>query len=464
MLLAAVLSGIVVVLGGATAGLLLVALPAGLFLLGGLFGRPAWGLNMALLTSFLAPGLPRYVNMPWGLLLDFFLVAAWLALAFRRTDWTPLRNKVMGITLIWFLLVLMEAANPESHSIVAWFYAMRSAGFYQLLIFGLVYLCFREWRQVNTFLNTVGVFSLVGAAWGFRQLLFGVDEAEWRWLYIEGNALTHILHGQLRVFSFYSDAGQFGASQAMVSLVFAIMATAPVPPARRMWYITVAVISFLGFAISGTRGALFVPAAGAVAYLVVSRNFKVLTLGLLILGLAFYFLKFTFAFQHVEQIRRMRTALNPDDPSLIVRLNNQVTFGRYLKDKPFGGGIGAAGFWGARFNPHSVIATTPTDSYYVRVWVETGIVGICLHLFMFGFFIGLGGYTVWGLRDPVLRTTMSALYAGMLGIMFASYGNQVFSQMPTSVVMSIAIPLIFISPQWDRGSASTSPVVDPTQV
>jgi hypothetical protein len=38
----------------------------------------------------------------------------------------------------------------------------------------------------------------------------------------------------------------------------------------------------------------------------------------------------------------------------------------------------------------------------------------------------------------------------MCGIMFASYGNQVYSQMPTGILMGISIPLIFLAPLFDR--------------
>jgi len=357
MLLLAAISGVVIAKGGLMAGLLLAALPAALFLMGALLSRPSFGLTSSLLVGFAASGLARYVNMPWGMLLDFFLVVSWIALAAKRPDWSPLRNTEMAITLMWYIFVVLEVANPESTGVVSWFYAMRNAGFYQLLVFGLVYMTFREARQMNFFLNAIGILSVLGTLWGFRQLV----------------------------------------------------------------------------------------------------------LGLMVLGIAFFFLKYTFAFQHVEQIRRMRTALNPEDPSMLVRYNNQITFGKYLQNRPFGGGIGAAGFWGARFNPNSLLARTPTDSYYVKVWVETGIVGICLHLLMFGFFIGKGGHIVWHLRDPVLRTKIAALYCGMLGIMFASYGNQVFSQMPTSIIMGIAIPIIFISPKWD-GEQAPAIIVDPSQI
>jgi len=445
--------GAVIAQGGLMAGLALLGLPAALFFLGWLMQHPRVGLDGSMLVGFFSAGISRYLNAPWGLAMDSFLFIGWLAflfLKFRKSDWSPLRNSAMTITLVWFGLVVMELANPESNGLTCWFYAMRGAGFYQLLTFGLTFLMLRDVKDLDRFLRWMIVLSVIGSLWGLRQLIFGVDAAEYRWLYVDGFAFTHILAGKLRVFSFYSDAGQFGASQAMVALICGIVLSAGAVKGAQKWlYITGFVLTFVGFAISGTRGALAVPAVGAIGYLVISRNFKVLSVGLVMIGLAFYILKFTFAFQGVDQIRRMRTAMNPDDPSMLVRLNNQKTFGHYLATRPFGGGIGAAGFWGFRFNPYSLLANTATDSYYVKIWAETGIIGICLHLFMFGFFVGKGGLVVWHLRDPVLRAKIAAIYCGMLGVFMASYGNQVYSQMPTGILMGIGIPLIFISPKWD---------------
>ncbi len=164
----------------------------------------------------------------------------------------------------------------------------------------------------------------------------------------------------------------------------------------------------------------------------------------------FYFLKYTHVLHGVEQVRRMRTALADDNPSLNARLRNQVTFGNYLRSRPFGGGIGTAGFWGNRFSPNTLLAQTPTDSYYVKIWAETGLIGICLHLAMLGYFLGKGGYIALNLRNTDLRYKVMALYSGYAGVLLASYGNQVFSQMPTGMIMNLALPLIFMAPYFDK--------------
>ena len=444
--------GFVVMKGGLLLGLVLIALPAGVFFLAAFFNQPALNLWGSLTIGFFATGIARYINAPWGLLLDILLAVGWLAclFKFKKQDWKPLRNDIMAVSLVWYILVFLELFNPEMRSAMAWFYAMRATGLSQLMAFGLTFLLLRHPKHLDKFLFITIVFSIMGVAWGLRQMIFGTDAAEDHWLYVDGYGLTHILHGVLRVFSFYSDAGQFGAQQAMMALICGIIAIGPYPMKTRIWYGLAALITFVGFGISGTRGALAVPGAGAVAYLIVSRNFRLLAAGVLAIGLTFYFLKYTYALQGVEQVRRMRTALDPNDESLLVRLRNQAIFGHYLKSRPFGGGIGSAGFWGNRFSPGTLLANTPTDSYYVKVWAETGLIGISLHMFMFGFFIGKGGYVVWNLRDPQLRQKIMALYAGFCGVLLANYGNAVYSQFPTAIILYMAIPFIFMSPEWDK--------------
>lgn len=145
----------------------------------------------------------------------------------------------------------------------------------------------------------------------------------------------------------------------------------------------------------------------------------------------------------------MRTALDPNEPSLMVRIRNQEFLGYQLESKPLGAGIGSSGFWGNRFSPNTVFAQTATDSYYVRVWVETGIIGLSLHLIMLGYFLGAGGHRVWHTIDPVLKHQRASLLCGYAGMLFASYGNGVFNQFPTALIICLAVP-VMLSDHWNR--------------
>ncbi len=446
--------------GNLMVSMVLLLLPFLLFFAAWLVRDPQQGVYWALIFGFLSSGLARYFAAPWGLTLDVFLFLScigWLFRQYKLKDWSAVRNDIVLLALVWMLYILLELVNPEAHSAVAWFYAMRGIGFYQLLSFVLVFTYFRKSVHLDRVINLIIWLSVLGTLWGFKQLILGVDAAEHYWLYVENHHEEHILHGKLRVFSYYSDAGQFGASQAMVALMCGIMALGPFPLRKRLWFAAVALITFIGFAISGTRGALAVPAAGVLIFLITSKNFKILAAGLLTIGLVFYVLKFTFAFQGVEQVQRMRTAMDPSNPSLLVRLNNQKTFGHYLSSRPLGGGVGTAGFWGARFSPNTLLAQTATDSWYVKIWAETGIVGIALHLFVLGYIMGKGASVIWRLKNQQVRYKAMAMYASIGGVLLSSYGNQVFGQMPTGMVMNLLIPFVFLSPLFEAELEQLTP-------
>lgn len=78
-----------------------------------------------------------------------------------------------------------------------------------------------------------------------------------------------------------------------------------------------------------------------------------------------------------------------------------------------------------------------------------GIVGLSLHLLMLGYIMGKGGRIVLHLKNRELKTKMVALYSGVGGVLISSYGNQVFGQMPTGMIMNIAIPLIMLAPLFE---------------
>lgn len=62
----------------------------------------------------------------------------------------------------------------------------------------------------------------------------------------------------------------------------------------------------------------------------------------------------------------------------------------YLKYKPFGEGLGLSGDGlGVKISTRFT-TSIPTDSWYVKIWVETGIVGLILYLSMIFFYYRMG--------------------------------------------------------------------------
>ncbi len=454
LMVLSVISGIIIGKMGLKVGVILLILPLALATSVNLFQNPMKILITAVVLSFFISGLTRYIKFQWGLGIDIFLVLAILSIVlrgFKKVDWSIFSKDIVLWSVIWMAYIVLEVANPEAKSITAWFYAMRGIGLYQLLTFIIVLWLVKKPDFLIKILHLLIFLSVLGALWAIKQKYIGTDAAEDYWLWAENHHEEHILFGVLRAFSFYSDAGQFGASQAMFALISGILLLQPGRvDKRKILYAVSFILIVVGFLISGSRGALAIPAIGGITYLIFCKNFKILIAGFFVLFTTFYLLKYTHIAHGNEQIRRIRTALADDNPSLNARLKNQKTFGNHLRTRPFGGGIGSAGFWGNRFSPNTLLAETPTDSYYVKIWAETGIIGLCLHVLMLGYFVGKGGVILWNLKDPGIKNQVMAMFCGVVGVLMASYGNQVFSQMPTGMIMNIFIPLIFLAPSFDH--------------
>jgi len=382
------------------------------------------------------------------------LVLGYLAVFFRnfndRIDWTPATKDITALAAIWFGYALLQAVNPEALSREAWFYAMRGVSLYMFLMIPLILMLFGNMKDFNKVLYIWGAISLLATFKGILQNTIGLDSWEQQWM-DGGGHVTHLLFGKLRVFSFYSDAGQFGASQAHTGVVAAIIFMHAKEKKEKLFFGVLALMSFYGMFISGTRGAMAVPAMGFFLYLILIRNVKLVTLGA-IMGIAvFIFFKFTTIGNGVYAINRMRTAFDPNDASLQVRLENQRILRTYLATRPIGGGIGAAGNWGQRFSPQGFLANVPTDSWYVMIWAEQGVVGLTLHLFILFYILGKGSYlAMFHVRDPVLQGKLFGLAAGMFGIMAASYGNGVFGQSPTGPLIYLTMGFLFLAKPLDK--------------
>ncbi|MEO5999558.1 MAG: O-antigen ligase family protein [Chitinophagaceae bacterium] len=437
--------------GFSFAGLLLV-LP---FLIGYLvlvFLFPRIGLISYIVYCFFLPGLIRHIVGPqFGFLVEALLILTWLGVIFHRGNkfrFRHLNRDLIWLGIIWFLITVLQIGNPEHPNIVGWLQEMRSTTLYWILTVPLAMMVFNKKSDIFLFLDIIVVLSLLGALYGIKQLYLGVDAAEHTWLE-EGAYRTHILFGKLRVFSYYSEAAQFGASQAQLAIMCIILAVGPHSKARRIWYGIAAIFMFYGMLISGTRGALGALVGGGFIFLLLSKQVKILIVGSII-GVGFIgVLKFTDIGNGNDQIRRLRTATDPNDASLRVRLVNQQTLANSLASKPFGTGVGTIGKWGMTYNKHIYTSNIPPDSYFVKVWAMYGVVGFIVWFGIMLYILGKSAGIVWKTRDDALRNQLCALCAGFGGILLCSYGNEVMNTMPSSAIVYVSWALLWMSTRWD---------------
>lgn len=411
------------------------------------------GVYFVLIMSFILPILGRYIpsGIPYGLGVDIMLILSYFIIIFKhwkKTDFSLAVNEVVLLMALWMGYIFLQVANPNAYSFEAWFYSMRGVALYQFLLIPLCFIVFNTKKDWYRFWNIWVAFSVLGILWAMKQKILGVDSFEQRWL-DEGASVTHMLWGQLRIFSYYYDAGTFGAAMGQICIMTAIMVLGPHSWKKRIFYAVLSLAAFVSLALSGTRGALAVPAIGGILYLIMTRNFKVLSIGGGILLAGFIFLKFTTIGNANYDINRLRTALDPNDPSLNTRLRNRARLTEYLRGKPFGGGMGTVGSWGQRFSPGTWLANFEPDGLYTRIRAETGLVGRVFYVGMWIFILARGIGFLWSFEDEERQNIAMAVLAGYAGILVANYGNAVLTQFPISITTFIGICFIYNMRYWD---------------
>jgi hypothetical protein len=435
--------------------LMVIGLPFGLAFVVGVFKKPKIGLIVLIFYCFIFHSLGKHVVGPkFGLLIDGLLILIWLGIIFYRGNRFRFRHNnidLMWLSAGWFIVTVLELGNPSRPNFQGWLQEMRSISMYWLLLTPLTILLFNKKSDISLFLHLIIFISALGAIYGAKQLYFGVDAAENAWLEA-GAKKTHILFGKLRVFSFYAEAAQFGASQAHVGVIALALAVGPYTKGKKLIYLIAALLILYGMLISGTRGAMGGLIGGGFILLALTKQVRIIIIGAIVGGIFIGFLKYTKIGNDNAQIHRLRSSLDPNDASLQVRLINQRIFSDALASKPFGTGVGTIGMWGAEYNKHIPTSKIPPDSLYVKVWVMYGVIGFIMWFGMMLYITGKSAGIVWETRDPVLKNQLLALTAGSFGNLVCSYGNEVMNAFPSLIIVSISWALVFISPKWDTPS------------
>lgn len=415
--------------------------------------KPKIALFMLIAYCFLVGILGREVDIgiPFGLLIEGLLLGGWLITVIKssRGDFSNVANELCLLWVLWFILSVLQVANPAGGSLNGWASELKTVALYPMLIIPLTFMSFKSNKDLNVFLIIIIGCSVLAALNGIKQEHWRLSPGELKFLNTGGD-VTHLLWGKLRVFSFYTDAGQFGASQAHIGLVALTLALGPFKRWKRILLFIAAGLMFYGMLLSGTRGALFALLVGAVFVIFLSKKFKILLLGGIVLALFVGFLKFTHIGDGNYHIYRLRTALNPKDASLNVRFETQAFLKNYLKNKPFGEGLGVIGANGNEYNADMFISTVQPDSYFVKVWVMYGVVGLTIWLCITVYILGKCCGIVWNIKDKGLQTKLIALTSGYAGILFCSYGNEVINVFPSSMVVYVSWVFVFLGPKLER--------------
>ena len=176
-----------------------------------------------------------------------------------------------------------------------------------------------------------------------------------------------------------------------------------------------------------------------------------MAIGGVVLVVLYVFFAHTYIGESNALIRRMRTAFHPtEDASFQVRMRNQAVLREYLKSKPFGEGIGLGGVDGRKY-AYRVTTQIPNDSWYVKIWMETGIVGLILYVgILVAVLLRCSYIIMFKVKDKVLRGYLMAMLCGTFGMAVSAYGNAFLGQMPTMLLMYVFLGIAINGECFDK--------------
>ena len=366
-------------------------------------------------------------------------------------------NLMLLALIIWCTYCTLEIFNDTcglGFNPQAWYTGARLMAYQLLYIFLVFSLYISSPEILIKYLKLWAFLSLFSAIWTWKQQNIGMTHAEESFLFGAGRP-THIIQGGtlIRYFSTFSDAANYGCNAAASALAFLIFGITTKIKKERWFFIIIAILVIKSMFASGTRTAIFCMIGGFAVYLVLSKSFKI-TIPAAIIGSFFLFiLAFTTIGQSNQQIRRMRSAFNRNDASANTRDINQETMKKYMKDAPWGIGIGMMSNNVPANNKYNRMASIPTDSEYVFIWLRTGKIG--MSIFIITMLIMLGGachIVLFRLKSPSLIGIGGGLCSAFVAIQLGGYANQVLFQFPNCLTfyggLTIVYLLPYLEPEW----------------
>lgn len=368
-------------------------------------------------------------------------------------------NIMLYVLLIWCGFCTLEVLNDTCGigiDVAAWYTTARSIA-YQIMYAFLVYTLYITTPKVLTkYLYIWGSLALFATFWVWKQKTLGFTASEEQWIQTRGRS-THIIQGGalIRYFSTFGDASNFGIGIASTAVAFIIFGITSKIKKHRIFFLITGIVCAWAMMQSGTRTAMACLMAGMLAYIFLSKSFKIAIPFTIVFGLFVFILAFTTIGQGNQQIRRMRSAFDRSDASANARSINQQAMKKYLAEAPWGIGM-AVGYQNVPANnKYTFMATVPPDSEYVFIWIHTGIIGITVFLICtFVMLFGACWITMFRIESPSLRGIGAGFCCAMISMQLGGYGNQVLMQFPNCLTfyggLAIVYILPFIESEWNE--------------
>ena len=387
-------------------------------------------------------------------MLEIILIALAL-IDLKNAKFERCLNLMLLTLIVWGGFCTLEVLNDTCGigiDVANWFTTARSLAYQILYAFIVFTLYITNPKILIKYLCVWGALSLFAVFWVWKQKNIGFTPSETSWLYGRGRQ-THVLQAGtlIRYFSVYSDAANFGIGIASTAVAFIVFGITAKIKKYKYFFLIVGFACVWGMFPSGTRTAIACLMVGFMAYIFLSKSFKIAIPVTIIFATFAFILVFTNIGQGNQQIRRMRSAFDKNDASANTRTINQEAMKKYMNEAPWGIGM-AVGYRNVPANnKYTFMATVAPDSEYVFIWIHTGVIGITVFLICTVIMILGACWIVFvTLKSPSLRGIGAGLTCAMISQQLGAYGNQILMQFPNCLVFYGGLTIVYLLPWIEK--------------
>lgn len=391
-------------------------------------------------------GLSVWSDIVW---VSLFIIIIVNTALYKNISWKHAINFLVVSGLFWGIYTVCEILNPTAVT-EAWINSRGSI--YNIFLISLITtLLVTRYQLIKKLLFLLSVFTLISILKALYQKYVGFDSVEMQWLVDSETYRTHLLWNITRYFSIFTDAGNFGSNMGFSFVVFGISAIYAQRKRYKIYYGVVSLLALYAMFMSGTRGAIYVPIGGILLFTLINKNMKLMFLSAIFGLCAYLFFAHTYIGESNVMISRMRSSFRPtQDASFNVRLENQKRLAEYLKHRPFGEGLGLGGVESRKYG-YRVTSEIAHDSTYVKVWMETGIVGLLFYLCIYVGCLLWGCYNImFRVKNNEVRVLLIPIACGIFGMMISAYGNAFFNQFPTGIMILTFMTILLNGAHIDK--------------
>lgn len=394
----------------------------------------------------------------WNEMLEIILMA--IAIIDTRNDpgFGKCANLMFVALIIWCGFCTLQIFNDTCNigiDIGSWYTGARLMAF-QILYGFIIFSIYISTPQILiNYIRLWAILSLFSVYWTWKQKYIGFTPTEYNWLYNGPGHVTHLINGGtlIRYFSSFSDAANYGCNAAGSAVAFLIIAITSKIKWEQIFLVGTSICVIWGMFQSGTRTGIFSLAAGFMVFIFLSKSFKIAIPFSILFVFFMGFLVFTDIGNGNQQIRRMRSAFNKNDASANVRDINKASIRKYIKDAPWGLGIGSTQKNIPANNVYRKLSEIPPDSEYVYIWVHTGVIGLTVFIITtIIMLIGACWVVMFKLKNRSLIGIGGGMCSAFVAIQLGAYANQILMQFPNCLTfyggLSIVYILPYLEPAW----------------